>query len=118
MNRTRRNGTTLVELLVVIVVFLIGILAILQIFPGGFKVLQNTRSMAVARQLARAEMERSKSYADTMAEMILDVRYQLGAGFVDIFTDANHFSNDLGHGGEGMDVNGHVISGGDRKSVV
>ena len=54
MKRNRRAGTSLVELLVVIVVFLIGILAILQIFPGGLRVLATSRSNAVARQLEDA----------------------------------------------------------------
>ena len=39
----RRAGTSLIEVLVVIVVFMVGILAIAQIFPGGFKILAKTR---------------------------------------------------------------------------
>ncbi|MCE2766301.1 MAG: hypothetical protein LW628_05210 [Fimbriimonadaceae bacterium] len=37
-------GTTLIEVLVTIVVFLVGILAIAQIFPGGVKILNRTRN--------------------------------------------------------------------------
>jgi hypothetical protein len=112
MYRTRKTGTSLVELLVVIVVFLIGILAVLQIFPGGFRVLSNTRNMAVARQLARQQSEMNKARADTMAEMILDVKYAvIGASMVDIFVDGTHNPNDLGHPGDGIDANGNVTLG-------
>ncbi|MCW5944013.1 MAG: hypothetical protein KIS66_17420 [Fimbriimonadaceae bacterium] len=55
----RRNaGTSLVEVLVVIVIFLVGILAIAQVFPGGFRVLNQSRDTAIATQLAQAERDR------------------------------------------------------------
>lgn len=111
--RNRRTGTTLVELLVVIVIFLIGILAILQVFPGGLRVLQNTRSMKVAQQLARAQTEMVKSRADTLAEMILPVRYSfVGSNFVDIIAYMNQGPDYLGHGGDSLDANGIVALAG------
>ena len=45
--RTTR-GTSLIEVLVVIVVFLIGILAVAQIFPTGFKLLLLLATAALA----------------------------------------------------------------------
>ena len=115
MKSTRRAGTSLIELLVVIVVFLIGILAILQIFPGGFRVLTTTRNMAVARQLSRAQIEMLKARANTLGEMVLDVQYAvIGAtGTLNIFVDGSHNQNDLGHPGQGIDLNGNVIQGAD-----
>src|SRR5687768_3216470 len=115
MRGTRRAGTSLVELLVVIVVFLIGILAVLQIFPGGLRVLSNTRNMAVARQLSRAQIEMLKARADLLGEMVLDVQYAVigSTGALNIFIDGTHNQNDLGHPGSGIDSNGNVIQGAD-----
>ena len=44
-----RRGTTLLEVLVVIVIFLLGILAIVQIFPYGFKILMSSRNSSVSK---------------------------------------------------------------------
>jgi type II secretory pathway pseudopilin PulG len=68
--RTRR-GTTLVEMLVVIVIFLVGILAVVQIFPGGFRLLIQARKQAQAAALARSESERLTATPDGIPEMIL-----------------------------------------------
>ena len=116
MKRNRRAGTSLIELLVVIVVFLIGILAILQIFPGGLRVLATSRSNAVARQLARTEMERITSRPDILPEMILPVRYSfVGGTTIDTFVDGSPNPNDLGPPragtGDGIDANGNLIIG-------
>ncbi len=70
MVRTRR-GTTLVEMLVVIVIFLVGILAVVQIFPGGFRLLIQARKQAQAAALARSESERLTATPDGIPEMIL-----------------------------------------------
>lgn len=112
MMRTRRAGTSLVELLVVIVVFLVGILAMLQIFPGGFRLLKQTSQMRTATALARAESERLKAKSDSLPEMILPVYYVLGASTVSIVADTSHTADHLSHDGEGMSQIGHVISGG------
>lgn len=115
MRATRRAGTSLVELLVVIVVFLIGILAVLQIFPGGLRILTNTRNMAVARQLSRAQIEMLKARANVLGEMVLDVQYAVigSTGSLNIFVDGTHNQNDLGHPGTAIDPAGNVILGAD-----
>jgi len=60
VNAMRRNrhsfGTTLVEVLVVMVVFLVGILAVVQIFPKGYQLLLLTRGKSVGQALARNTM--------------------------------------------------------------
>lgn len=115
MRATRQAGTSLVELLVVIVVFLIGILAVLQIFPGGLRILTNTRNMAVARQLSRAQIEMLKARANVLGEMVLDVQYAVigSTGSLNIFVDGTHNQNDLGHPGTAIDPAGNVILGAD-----
>lgn len=70
-----RAGTTLVEILVVIVVFLVGILALVQVFPPGLTLLRTTRNNTVAAQLASAELQRILGQPGELAEMILPVSY-------------------------------------------
>jgi len=76
----RRAGTSLVELLVVIVVFLIGILAVVQVFPGGFRVLSTTKNNTVAKDLGRSEIERLKGLSEQLPEQILPVAYVRQSG--------------------------------------
>lgn len=112
--RTRRAGTSLIELLVVIVVFLVGILAMLQIFPGGLRILQNTRNMSVARQLASAEMERVVSRALYLPDAIVGVQYVPGASWVDIVAVDNTSSEELSYTGTELTANGEVIRDGNN----
>ncbi len=115
MNRSRRTaGTSLVEILVVIVVFLIGILAIVQIFPGGFRLLGLTRSQSQATGLARATIERLKSGAEQLPERIVPVRYGLVGGNLVAVTDSTRRSGDLGPTADSLDQNGNLFLAGDN----
>ena len=89
-------GTTLIEVLVVIVIFLIGILAIVQVIPGGFRILRDTRDTSIGTALGRAEMERLKTNESQLPEMILPVTYTWLAGSVIIQADPNRRADDLG----------------------
>ena len=72
MSRARHNaGTTLIEVLVVIVIFLVGILAVVQIFPKGFQILLFSRNASVATALSRDEIERLKSRPDQLPDGIV-----------------------------------------------
>lgn len=73
----RRRGSSLIEILVVIVVFTVGILAAVQIFPGGLAILRQNRSNTVANALARAEMERLKADVAQIPVAILPVNYPI-----------------------------------------
>lgn len=106
-----RRGTTLVEVLVVIVVFLIGILAIAQIFPGGIKILARTRNMSMAQALARAEIESLKSNPGLVPEAVLPVTY-VNAGYFDPQTDANKLINEYAPSGTGISATGQVPEAG------
>lgn len=115
MNRSRRTaGTSLVEILVVIVVFLIGILAIVQIFPGGFRLLGLTRSQSQATQMARATIDRLKSKADQLPERIVPVRYVRSGGDLVAIVDSTRRTGDLGPTADSLNANGEFISGGDN----
>jgi Tfp pilus assembly protein FimT len=90
-SRTNRvRGTTLIEILVTIVIFLIGILAVLQIFPKGFQILVYGRNQSVASALARDEVERLESRASELPAMIVSAsRDANGNLFVNPATNPN-----------------------------
>ncbi|MFZ4506297.1 MAG: hypothetical protein ACOYON_01200 [Fimbriimonas sp.] len=96
MTRRQSLGTTLIEVLVAIVVLLVGILAVVQIFPGGFRILSYARSNAVATQLARDEIERIKSRPDQLPEEILPLAYTNTGSNPQPFVDANRRPTDIG----------------------
>lgn len=112
MARCRRKGTSLVEVLVVIVIFSIGILAIVQIFPGGFQALAQTRNQSVATQLGRDEVERLKARPDLLPEQIVPVTYVFSAGDVQILSDASRRADDLGPAAQALDQNGQLLDTG------
>src|SRR5436305_6168395 len=96
-----RKGTSLVEVLVVIVIFLIGILAIAQIFPGGFRVLANTRAISVASTLAESELNRVQA-SGQMPEMVIPILYQPAGGTTVVIADPNRTEDDLGPQGQSI----------------
>lgn len=104
-------GTTLIEVLVVIVIFLIGILAIVQVIPGGFRILRDTRDTSIGTALGRAEMERLKTNESQLPEMILPVTYTWLAGSVIIQADPNRRADDLGPVAATLDENGILYDG-------
>jgi len=100
MNR-RVRATTLVEMLVVIVIFLVGILMVVQIFPGGFRQLALVRKTAQAEGLARSEMERLLATADGIPENVLPTEWALAT---------NPSLTNLGPAGTSVDGNGNLFS--------
>lgn len=83
------RATTLIEVLVVIVVFLVGILAIAQIFPGGIKILNRTRNSTMALGLANAQLESLRARPDLVPDAILPISYQNVLGVYLPFDDPN-----------------------------
>lgn len=71
MNRRRIAGASLIEVLVVIVVFLVGILAVVQIFPPGLGVLRQNRAQIQAISMARAEVQRALGQSAQLPERIV-----------------------------------------------
>ena len=107
--KRRQAGTTLVEILVVIVIFLIGILAVVQIFPRGFRLLLTTRNNSVATALGRDAVERLKSSPDLIPDAIVPVRYSGGVPVVD--TSLNVL--DYAPLGDAISAAGVLTNGGD-----
>ena len=105
----RESGTTLVEVLVVMVIFLLGILAVIQIFPGGLKILSQTRDRAVGLSLTRGENERVKGRSDLLPEMILAVTATWTASGVRIEADSDRVPTELGPVASLMDASGNLL---------
>lgn len=108
----RNRGTSMVELLVVIVIFLIGILAVVQIFPGGLTILRTTRSNTIANQLARAEMERLRGRAEQLPENIIPVTFTVGGGRVNFVADPDRAPENFGPAGIQLRRDSQVINAG------
>lgn len=109
MSRARHNaGTTLIEVLVVIVIFLVGILAVVQIFPKGFQILLFSRNASVATALSRDEIERLKSRPDQLPDGIVAL-YPNGT------IDYNRSPFDLGLAADEVDANGMSRLAGDDR---
>jgi len=106
MERLRRYfGTTLIEILVVIVVFLVGILAVIQIFPKGFQILLLTRNKSIAQTLARDTAELLAARADELPEQIVSAHYDQ---YGNLYIDATKDPNDLGPIGSTLAQNGSM----------
>lgn len=75
MNRiwSAKRGTTLVEILVVMVVLLIGIMTVIQMFPTGFRVVRAAESRTIASKLAEGEIERWKNMPANLPTAILPI---------------------------------------------
>jgi prepilin-type N-terminal cleavage/methylation domain-containing protein len=70
-------GLTLIEVLIAMVVLLIGIYAVLKIFPAGFGIIEASRQRSVANSLAQSELERCKLLAESgnLPEAIIATKY-------------------------------------------
>lgn len=68
-----KRGTSLVEILVVMVVLLVGIMTIIQMFPTGFRVVRAGESKSVATRLAQQELERWKAMTGNIPEAIVPI---------------------------------------------
>ncbi len=112
MGRHRAAGTSLIELLVVIVILLIGILGVIQIFPGGLGILRTTRNNSIATELARSQSDELKGRASQLPEMILGTTYDTANGTVVNIAETQAGINDLLPAMDGMTSAGLLTLGG------
>ncbi|GEM_PF-672777 len=108
--KRRQAGTSLVEILVVIVIFLIGILAVVQVFPRGFRLLLVSRSNSVATALGRDEVERIKAKPEGIPEEVVTVQYVGGVPMVNQTRDPL----DVSPLGDAIDAQGVLYAGGQK----
>lgn len=111
--RTRglRSGTSMVELLVVIVIFLIGILAVIQIFPRGFQIISNTRSVTVMNNLIRSQMDQIRARPEQLPEEILPTGYLWNGSLVVVNNDPTLNPNHMGPATQRINSNGDLLDG-------
>ena len=102
------RGTTLIELLVVIVIFLVGILAVIQVFGKGLQLLGVNKNNEVASQVAQTVAEDVTARPDELPDMIEAVKYSNGLPIV----DQNKDPNDLGPTGDSLSQQGILSLGG------
>ena len=88
-------GTTLIEVLVTIVVFLVGILAIAQIFPGGVKILNRTRNTSMAVAMAKSQLEMMAAKPELVPEQILPLEIVNVGGVYTPVENPMHASTDF-----------------------
>lgn len=96
-----RKGTTLVEILVVMAVLLIGIMAVVMMFPTGFRVVRAAESQTIATKLAQGEVERWKNMPGNLPDAILPLAFSATWGVDSIIND-----QDPGPGFGGMAATG------------
>lgn len=117
MRFNRKSGGSLIEILVVIVIFLVGILAVAQIFPGGLNILRVTRNNTVGASLARAELERLKAQADQLPVAIVPTRYEWDApnNRFRLVGDMTRRPGDIAPSGAvGLDIDGNFLDANGR----
>ena len=66
-----REGISLVEVLVALTVFVVGILAVVRMFPGGFIAVKHGENVTLADRLAQTEIERWRNRAASLPSGIL-----------------------------------------------
>lgn len=77
-NRARRAGLTLIEVAIAMVVFVIGALAIIQIFPPLLGAIQNSESRTVAARLADSTLSRLNDDPKLVPDAIYNAVYDSG----------------------------------------
>ena len=70
-----RRGTSLIEVLVVMLILLIGIMTVIQMFPTGFGVVKAGESRTIATKLAQQELERWKNMSQNLPDGILPTSF-------------------------------------------
>jgi hypothetical protein len=106
--------------LVTIVVFLVGILAVARIFPGGLRILQGTARRTQAVALGNSTLESLVSRSDLIPEAVVPITYQLVGATYQPIVDVNRLPTDYSPAVTGITTTGvaveaardwHLVSG-------
>jgi len=84
-----REGISLVEVLVALAVFVVGILAVVRMFPGGFVAVKHSENVTLADRLAQAELERWRNKAANIPSGILPWGWNPAAGAYTVLPDTD-----------------------------
>jgi prepilin-type N-terminal cleavage/methylation domain-containing protein len=69
------RGFTLIEILITLVVLVIGIYAMLRVFPRGFSAIEVSEQRTIASQLAEAELARWKLHPEALPDAVVATDY-------------------------------------------
>jgi hypothetical protein len=76
LRRTRGQAFSLVEVLIALVVLMVGIYAMLRIFPRGYRAVELTEQRTTAALLAEAELNRWRLQPDALPDAVVATDYQ------------------------------------------
>jgi prepilin-type N-terminal cleavage/methylation domain-containing protein len=62
----QNKGFSLVEVLIALLVFLVGLMGIIRVFPGGFAALTTSQNATLAHRLAQAQVERLQARSSNL----------------------------------------------------
>src|SRR5205085_9694371 len=68
-----RDGISLIEVLVVLVLLLVGILSVIRLFPGGFLANRRSEEQTLASRLSKQEMDRFANSVSNLMDGIVPV---------------------------------------------
>ena len=71
--KPRQLGTSLIEVLIVIVLLLIGIFSVIRLFPPGFLAARHSETATLASRLAKQEMDRYTNAAANLMDAVVPV---------------------------------------------
>lgn len=72
--RAKANrGTSIVEVLVVMVVLVVGILSVVRLYPPGFRSVRHAECVTLAGRLAQFEIERWKNNSESLPDGVLPI---------------------------------------------
>lgn len=113
MRSNLKSGTSLVEVLVAMVVLLVGILAIAQIFPGGFRILNTNRDSLVAATYAEGLQQFYAQNPNAVPESILPVTYTYQGGKMVLNPSSGIAPKSLELAGDALGNDGVLSKGGE-----
>lgn len=83
------RGTSLIEVLVALVIFVVGILSVVRMFPGGFLTIKHSENVTQADRLAQAELERWRNRAANLPAAILPWGWDAAAATYTVIPDTD-----------------------------
>lgn len=111
-SRTNRAGTSLMEVLVAIVVLLVGILAIAQVFPGGFQIMNLNRNALMATSAGQGLQQFYSAHPEAVPDAIQPIQYSFSGGVWQMSPSATRPPRSLDLVGDSLANNGNLSLGG------
>ena len=95
-NLRSKTGTSLIEVMVSLLIFLAGMIFVVRLFPGGFVSLKHDENITVANRLAQTEIERLQARASNLPTGIVPWGWADVSGVPTLTVIPNTDPSDLG----------------------